>query len=632
MVNNLEMLVDEANDFKTIRTAVADAAGVSLGLWLSYLFVLFYLLIAAGGVTHRDLFLENQVKLPFLNVDLPLKGFFWLGPALFLIVHAYVLLHFAMLAGKVRAFNTELQNPDLGENVRTRLRWQLPNNVFVQFLAGPGEVRHGAMGLLLWLIVSISLMIGPVALLVFFELQFLPFHHELITWSERLAVVLDLGLLWILWPAVVRGGEIRPSWRDMRSGTSLGRICVSLLLLMLVFGVATFPGEWLETVFPYFPFRQMLVAGEIDETTSRPNSFWTNRLVLSGFDAVDHTKSDTAAKIAAAPVTFSLRGRHLERAVLIDANLPRVDFTEANLEGASLIRAHLQGAWFRGAVLVGAQFDNAQLQGTEFYQARLQGASLDKAQLQGVSLAGAQLQGAWLAGAQLQGASLASADLRHASLEGADLRGANLYRARLQGVSFAGAKLDGASLLEAFVWRTDFRKATADAPWVRIDGSLIGSQAPPCEGPPKDACDPTDTLEKLRRIVERYMPGGMARDRMLVRLGPSLDPSEHLQGEKEIQSSWEHLKPSTSLPNTGLEMHLEKLWREIACAVDGAPFVLTGLVNTIDDPVAFRFTAGSLQASKLAGYLLEKECAAAPTIAEVTKMQLVELRGRRSRE
>jgi hypothetical protein len=101
-------LAAKADDLEALRTAVIDAAGVSFGLWVSYLFVLFYLLVAAGGVTHRDLFLESPVKLPFLNVDLPLKGFFWLGPALFLVVHAYVLLHFVMLAGKVGVFDAQL--------------------------------------------------------------------------------------------------------------------------------------------------------------------------------------------------------------------------------------------------------------------------------------------------------------------------------------------------------------------------------------------------------------------------------------------------------------------------------------------------------------------------------------------
>jgi hypothetical protein len=61
-------IADDADDLKMIRSAVVDASGVSTGLWLSYLFVLYYLLVAAGGVTHRDLFFENPIKLPFLSV------------------------------------------------------------------------------------------------------------------------------------------------------------------------------------------------------------------------------------------------------------------------------------------------------------------------------------------------------------------------------------------------------------------------------------------------------------------------------------------------------------------------------------------------------------------------------------
>jgi hypothetical protein len=132
----------KADDLEAIRDAVVDAASVSGGLWISYLFVLFYLLIAAGGVTHKDLFLENPVKLPFLNVDLPLKGFFWLGPAIFLIVHTYVLMHFVLLVGKVRVLDAALRAQIADEAKREALRRQLPSNVFVQFLAGPREVRR----------------------------------------------------------------------------------------------------------------------------------------------------------------------------------------------------------------------------------------------------------------------------------------------------------------------------------------------------------------------------------------------------------------------------------------------------------------------------------------------------------
>src|SRR5947208_999672 len=101
-------------------------------------------------------------QLPFLNVDLPLLGFFWLGPLIFLIVHAYVLLHFVLLAGKVGDFDTELKAQISYEDVRTRLRRQLPSNIFVQFLAGPRGIREGCLGWLLKAIAWISLVIGPV--------------------------------------------------------------------------------------------------------------------------------------------------------------------------------------------------------------------------------------------------------------------------------------------------------------------------------------------------------------------------------------------------------------------------------------------------------------------------------------
>jgi hypothetical protein len=130
----------KADSLEALREAVVGSAGVGGGLWFSYLFVLFYFLVAAGGVTHRDLLYENPVMLPFLNVDLPLLGFFWLGPAIFVIVHAYVLLHLAMLADKVGDFHAALGAQISGsehEVLRTKLRRQLPSNIFVQFLAGP---------------------------------------------------------------------------------------------------------------------------------------------------------------------------------------------------------------------------------------------------------------------------------------------------------------------------------------------------------------------------------------------------------------------------------------------------------------------------------------------------------------
>jgi hypothetical protein len=206
----------KATDLDALRTAVVDAAGVGYGLWFSYLFALLYFAIAVGAVTHRDLLLESPVKLPFLNVELPLKAFFILGPLVFLVVHAYVLLHFLLLAGKVGTFHAELQKQVFEDEKRAQLRRQLPSNIFVQFLGGPREVREGIVGFLLKSVARISLVAGPIALLILFQLQFLPYHDPWITWWQRIAVVLDLVLLWMLWPPIARGETALLTWNDLR--------------------------------------------------------------------------------------------------------------------------------------------------------------------------------------------------------------------------------------------------------------------------------------------------------------------------------------------------------------------------------------------------------------------------------
>ena len=54
------------------------------------------------------------------------------------------------------------------------------------------------MGFMLRLIAWISLILGPIALLMFFQLQFLPYHDEIVSWWQRIAVVIDLVLLWVV--------------------------------------------------------------------------------------------------------------------------------------------------------------------------------------------------------------------------------------------------------------------------------------------------------------------------------------------------------------------------------------------------------------------------------------------------
>ena len=162
-------IATKADDLEAIKKAVDDAASVGGGLWLSYFFVLFYLAVAAGAVTHADLFLENPVKLPFLNIELPLLAFFFLAPILFIIVHAYTLVHLVMLTDKAKRYHQALHDPR--RNVIDARRAKICNGscratFSSNFSPDRPALRGGLFGWLLRAIGWATLVMGPVLLLL----------------------------------------------------------------------------------------------------------------------------------------------------------------------------------------------------------------------------------------------------------------------------------------------------------------------------------------------------------------------------------------------------------------------------------------------------------------------------------
>jgi hypothetical protein len=259
---DLPPIAEKADDLEEIKKSVEDAASVSGGLWLSYLFVLSYIAIAAGAVTHEDLLLERAVKLPFLNVELPLLAFFALAPFVVLIIHAYALMHFIMLGKKASRFHTELkrQFPDAVDgagspsgahkDIRDKLRRLLPSNIFVQILAGPPELRTGIFGTALKLIALSTLVIFPVLVLLLLQIQFLPFHDTRITWAQRGALTIDIVVLWLLRPPILADLSVESSGRAQLFSRALwGSVPVlasvmSIAAIWFSIMLATIPGEW----------------------------------------------------------------------------------------------------------------------------------------------------------------------------------------------------------------------------------------------------------------------------------------------------------------------------------------------------------------------------------------------------
>ncbi len=633
------------DDLETARKAVEDTAAIGGGLWLSYLFVLFYLGIAAGAVTHTDLFLKNPVKLPFLNIELPLLAFFFLAPLLLLLTHAYTLVHLVLLARRVEQFNAI---KGLSEAWRRRL----PSNIFVQFLGAPEEDRYGAFGLLLGFILRGTLVVAPIALYLLLEIKFLPYHSWWITSWIRIVLFFDLGFLWWLWRGEILASRAprrrAPVWKTVVTWTP------GALVLLFAWFVATIPGEWGKTT---------------------PIGWGIgNTLYLPEFNVYEALKIDDPQKVAWKQYLIDLNGRDLREAMLFRAILTKADLRFAQLQGASLYDARLQGASLDGAQLQGAQLfrtqlqgaslRDAQLQGTTLDGVQLQGASLDRAQLQGTTLGGVQLQGTSLDYAQLQGASLYDVQLQGASLDGAQLQGALLVRAQLQGASLGvgaqlqgasldhaqlqgasldyaqlqgasleKAKLQGASLQGAFLWRAQLNDPVVEA--IVAPTGLLQNWAPEYAGlrsPANPEAWTVASYAELRRSIEREVPEGEARKNALKRVaildcarkGDTLDSCDASADVPDAVKKWQKTIEAAGVDQIVYAKALSAILGNLVCSNEGDRiYVLRGLLRS------GRFLDTGAEMPALAKRITSPECPVSTALTDDDKT-LIALVSRRA--
>jgi Pentapeptide repeats (9 copies) len=397
-------------DVTALEKSVNDSAVRVSTIWVSYLIFALYLVIAAGTVTHRQLFLEDPVKLPVVNIDLPLWGFFFLAPILFVIFHAYVLMQVLLLGRTAAAYNDTLDRAVKPPPANVSMRQRLANTLFAQIFAGSPREREGLIGALLKLMAWVTLAIAPVLVLMVFQFKFLPYHSHFITWTYRLLILIELATVFLLWPLVLDAKRDIEWRRIVRQPTTLASVAVFVLVSMCL---ATFPGEPHVNLFT----GHSLLSVQCERWISQKY----DRLDLPRVDVVDDEK---LAKIEGATKlkgleeykgerTRNFRERDFVCGTFDETDLRRVDFSDAKMDGAT----------FLGAELHGTIFDRARLNETNFVYAQLQNASLRNARLVGATLMGGELQGAALSGARMDGADLTAARMQGADLGKVSLKG-----------------------------------------------------------------------------------------------------------------------------------------------------------------------------------------------------------------
>lgn len=411
----------EPYDVASLEKSLNDSATRVSAIWVSFLIFALYLLTAAVTVTHRQLLLAEPVKLPVLNIDLPIWGFFFLAPILFTMFHIYVLLQVLLLGRTAAAYNEALERTTRFPSDRAIIRQRLANTLFAQIFAGSPREREGWVGLTLRALAWSTLAIAPLFILLSFQFAFLAYQSHIATWTLRLLLLCELANVFLLWPLALHSERdfewhrkvfitrLRRATHPLhyllarpplpktsnqtqtrksharRGGTSTARFILNSLVGISFLGtslfVASFPGE---------PHINLLTWDQAFSTQCERSLFRRfeqadlriDRLVLPSVDVVD---DERLAKLERATLakdqtphdgerTQSFRNRSLRCGNFRSADFRRTDFSAANLSGADLYGAELHGATLDNAKLLGAdlsyaKLDDSSAQNTDFSEA-----------------------------------------------------------------------------------------------------------------------------------------------------------------------------------------------------------------------------------------------------------------------
>ena len=506
---NPQVLLDVANQ-SSERLAVQHTAFIAACA---------YVLVIVFGTTDLDLLIGKGIKLPFVDVEMPIVGFFAFTPFILVLAHFNLLLQLQLLSRKLFVFDAAVQQDEVIGGLRDRLHI-FP---FTYYLVGqPSPLVKPFLAVM----TSITLVLLPLFVLFALQLEFLAYQEESVTWLQRIAIWLDVVLITLFWPTILHPKDDWKSyWRALIAAHVPRRwVWVSFLLLFAGFTIILFAVDekiaiagmvvLLLSVLS-FQFRDnklkrsprrykvifslvvalilalavWVLAGGVDVPWLPGEKSDIIFFCLSFLIPIVVSWHYQAPRGSFALLLTLLMGSLLPLALMVDEehfeqlvvgrqsfrtqhtllsgllmDKRRLDLDEQLLfvkppkpETLALIRS---GKWEEGLRQVEPiNLKGRNLRHAALYKAMLIGADLRMVQLQGADLFLAKLQGAKLGGAGLQSANLVGAGLQGADLDGAKLQGADLVGARLQGADLGGAELQGANLSRAKLQGANLREA-----------------------------------------------------------------------------------------------------------------------------------------------------------------------------
>ena len=453
-----------------LRESANDSARNFRVVYTFYLVIALYILVIVSSTDHETLFMASKVQMPIINAGVPVAWFFTVVPWILTILHLNLLVQAIFLSRKIFQYSSLLDKKYTSSR----------ESLAALSLLFPIPLAHKlayadhrtSMQFLLSVMVSISMILLPPSLLIYTQIQFLPYQHEALCWLHRVAITTNVGILWWLWPRIAAPSKSwlqwwktmaienqvdQPKWKSYIQRwirTDSPGIILSVLLSVtaggFVFVIADVQGGSVSEALPIFdPLRdglgrtydlngRVLVLREPSPELLAVHyeaACDSKNIADESTNSEDSERCDESIIAIGSPfwckfaTPINGKGRKFRKARLARATLCKAIFEEADLKGSLLYRSNLHGA--------------------NFYEADLRDSFLEAAGLQDALLWRADLRKANASDADFRGSNSREADLREANLRDASFQRAFAFRSDFSGANLSFANLDSANLDQA---------------------------------------------------------------------------------------------------------------------------------------------------------------------------------------
>jgi uncharacterized protein YjbI with pentapeptide repeats len=504
-------------NYRNIKKTLDESSKLNRSSYIFFITFCIYAFIVIASTNEYQLLLTNQVRLPILNVDIPIIWFSYLVPLLLVSFHFNLLLNLSEHSIKVNYWEREVREG-------TKRIYLTP----LYFQSGSIKAENKINEYLFYFARYITTFLFPLLILLYIQIFFSKLHIWHHTSYHFFMILVDLSAITFYWMRIVEKldniedernksigqiyEEIKQFCRKsaLKSGLFVAPIImvsfVNLgLVLVLTFNFQPNDNKY-ALVFPN------IVAKKIDFNLQSNNMSRKIKLVLRDMDLkyADLTGSDLSGadmryiKLNGAMLFFtkfnnvdarfgSFNGAFCRNAEFSNSKLKGSNFEGAALNNVTFENSNLEKAYLKGAKLknsnfknsrarkinldrsnlINADFSNSFLRKSKIRRAVLDNANLDNADLEDADLEQSKLNFTTAQNTILEGSRLNGADLEFANLNGANLKRSKLHGAYIVNASLNGADLTDAELYGSIIKDSEFRSAKLKG--VKLQGAVLNN-------------------------------------------------------------------------------------------------------------------------------------------------------------